>query len=67
MEASAAHRGPEEQQRALAAVDAKMPDRVKRKRPVLTDDGREAGFEEYFDWCVVISCSPATLYAMRAS
>lgn len=35
---------------AVEAVERKMPKRVKRKRPIVTDDGLEAGMEEYFDY-----------------
>lgn len=27
-----------------------MPKRVKRKRPIVTDDGLEAGMEEFYDY-----------------
>jgi len=36
--------------RAVEAVEKRMPKRVKRKRPILTDEGLEAGMEEYFDY-----------------
>ncbi|GBG68471.1 hypothetical protein CBR_g3016 [Chara braunii] len=35
---------------AVSAVDRKMPKRVKRKRPLLMDDGTHEGFEEYYDY-----------------
>eukprot|EP00884_Botryococcus_braunii_P014025 jgi/Botrbrau1/22623/Bobra.176_1s0051.1 len=41
---------PQERQQGLEAVERKMPKRVKRKRPILTEDGFEAGMEEYFDY-----------------
>ncbi|CAI5988854.1 unnamed protein product [Closterium sp. NIES-64] len=31
-------------------VEKKMPRRVKRKRPITTEDGTPAGFEEYYDY-----------------
>ena len=34
----------------VAAVEKKMPKRVKRKRTLLADDGSEEGFEEYYDY-----------------
>ncbi|KAG1678894.1 hypothetical protein FOA52_003562 [Chlamydomonas sp. UWO 241] len=34
----------------LEVVAKKMPKRVKRKRPVRTDDGMEVGQEEYYDY-----------------
>ncbi|KAK9845191.1 hypothetical protein WJX84_006146 [Apatococcus fuscideae] len=39
-----------DRQAALQAVEKRMPRRVKRKRPIITDDGLEAGMEEYFDY-----------------
>ncbi len=34
----------------VEAVQKKMPKRVKRKRPVRTEDGLEVGQEEYYDY-----------------
>lgn len=34
----------------VAAVEKKMPKRVKRKRVLLGDNGEEEGFEEYYDY-----------------
>lgn len=34
----------------LAKVEKKMPRRVKRKRPIYTEDGTPAGQEEYYDY-----------------
>ncbi|KAL2621055.1 hypothetical protein R1flu_001260 [Riccia fluitans] len=34
----------------LASVQKKMPRRVKRKRPIISDDGTPAGSEEYTDY-----------------
>ena len=34
----------------LDVVQKKMPKRVKRKRPVRTEDGLEVGQEEYYDY-----------------
>ena len=34
----------------VAAVERKMPKRVKRKRALVGDDGSEEGFEEYYDY-----------------
>lgn len=35
---------------AVKAVEQKMPKKVKRKRPIFTEDGLEAGMEEYYDY-----------------
>ena len=35
---------------AALAVEKKMPRRVKRKRPIYTEDGTPAGQEEYYDY-----------------
>lgn len=44
-------RPAEERERAVGAVEGKMPRRVKRKRPIVLDDGsRPGGFEEYYDF-----------------
>ncbi|GMH39793.1 hypothetical protein BSKO_07691 [Bryopsis sp. KO-2023] len=43
-------RDPEERAKAVDAVTKKMPKRVKRKRAVVTEDGMEAGMEEYYDY-----------------
>lgn len=37
--------GAADRQAALQAVEKRMPRRVKRKRPILTEDGLEAGME----------------------
>ena len=34
----------------VAEVEKKMPRRVKRKRPLYTEDGAPAGQEEYYDY-----------------
>ena len=34
----------------LEVVQKKMPKRVKRKRPIRTEDGMEVGQEEYYDY-----------------
>lgn len=34
----------------LAAVQRKLPRKVKRKRPITAEDGTPAGFEEYTDY-----------------
>ena len=34
----------------VSKVTAKMPKRVKKKRPVQTDDGEDAGWEEFYDY-----------------
>lgn len=34
----------------VAAVEKKMPKRIKRRRILLADDGSEEGFEEYYDY-----------------
>nr|CAJ38789.1 crooked neck protein [Platynereis dumerilii] len=39
--------GDEESQ---ASVQKKMPDKVKRRRKVIAEDGSEAGWEEYYDY-----------------
>ena len=36
-------------QAAVEAVEKRMPKRVKRKRRIETDDGSDAGMEEYYD------------------
>lgn len=40
----------EEVATCVETVTKKMPKRVKRKRPVKTDDGLEVGQEEYYDY-----------------
>ena len=49
----------------MGAVEAKMPRRVKRKRPIVLDDGsRPGGMEEYYDYifpvgaggCLLLLC-----------
>ena len=32
------------------AVERRMPKRIKRKRPIVTEDGSDAGMEEYYDY-----------------
>lgn len=50
-EAGCTSRPPDERARAVAAVEKKMPRRVKRKRPIVLEDGTEAGgMEEYYDY-----------------
>lgn len=49
-EANARSRNEEERGKAVAAVERRMPKRVKRKRPLLLEDGSQAGMEEYFDY-----------------
>jgi crooked neck len=40
-----------ERRRAVEAVEAKLPRRVKRKRPIVLEDGsRPGGVEEYYDY-----------------
>lgn len=40
----------------MEAVEKKMPRRVKRKRPILLEDGTEAGgMEEYYDYIFPVS------------
>ena len=39
-----------EKKELIDAVDKKMPKRVKRKRPMYTEDGEDAGTEEYYDY-----------------
>ena len=34
----------------MKAVESKMPRQVKRKRRVITEDGLDAGMEEYIDY-----------------
>ncbi|MEW5311125.1 MAG: hypothetical protein WDW38_002865 [Sanguina aurantia] len=48
--AGAAFRSAEDQATAVAAVAKHAPRRVKRKRPITTEDGMEVGMEEYIDW-----------------
>lgn len=40
----------EGRQHAVAVVEGKMPKQVKRKRRVVTEDGMDAGMEEYIDY-----------------
>eukprot|EP00210_Caulerpa_lentillifera_P002945 g2812.t1 len=40
----------EERSKAIDEVVKKFPKRVKRKGPIYTDDGVEAGMEEYYDY-----------------
>jgi len=49
-EESATHGSDAEREEHVAAVQKKMPKRVKRKRPVTTEDGLEVGQEEYYDY-----------------
>ncbi|KAK9915014.1 hypothetical protein WJX75_003619 [Coccomyxa subellipsoidea] len=49
-EAEAESHGEAQRAAAIAAVEKRMPKRVKRKRPIITEDGQEAGMEEYFDY-----------------
>uniref|UniRef100_A0A061QTJ9 Crooked neck n=1 Tax=Tetraselmis sp. GSL018 TaxID=582737 RepID=A0A061QTJ9_9CHLO len=49
-EQEAAARGGEASSSAVEAVERRLPRRIKRKRPILTDDGLEAGMEEYYDY-----------------
>ena len=37
-------------QAAVEAVERKMPKRLKRKRRIQTDEGLDAGMEEYYDY-----------------
>jgi crooked neck len=39
-----------EKKELIDVVDKKMPKRVKRKRPMYTEDGEDAGMEEYYDY-----------------
>ena len=49
-------RPEEERARARAAVEGKMPRRVKRKRPIVLDDGSQpGGMEEYYDYIFPVS------------
>ncbi|KAG2493851.1 hypothetical protein HYH03_008067 [Edaphochlamys debaryana] len=41
---------PAERSKRVAEVEKKMPRRVKRKRPITTEDGHEVGTEEYYDY-----------------
>jgi hypothetical protein len=50
-EASCSSQPAEARAKAVEAVEAKMPRRVKRKRPIELDDGsRPGGMEEYYDY-----------------
>lgn len=50
-------RPEEERARAVAAVEGKMPRRVKRKRPIVLDDGSQpGGMEEYYDYIFPVGC-----------
>ena len=37
-------------EKSLAAVRKQMPKKVKKRRKIKTDDGSDAGWEEYFDY-----------------
>ena len=52
-------RSDEQRQAAVAAVRAKMPKQVKRKRRVITEDGMDAGMEEYIDFIYPDEGAPA--------
>lgn len=43
-------RSPEDVAKAVQAVEKKLPKRIKRKRPITTEDGLEVGQEEYYDY-----------------
>eukprot|EP00877_Chromochloris_zofingiensis_P007788 jgi/Chrzof1/3262/Cz12g18090.t1 len=45
-----AFRSPEDVAKAVQAVEKKLPKRIKRKRPITTEDGLEVGQEEYYDY-----------------
>eukprot|EP00891_Asterochloris_glomerata_P001402 jgi/Astpho2/1402/fgenesh1_pm.00025_%23_10_t len=49
-EAESNSSSPAQQQAAVEAVEKRMPKRVKRKRRIETDDGSDAGMEEYYDY-----------------
>jgi crooked neck len=42
--------GGDDSNERVAGVEKKMPRRVKRKRPIYTEDGTAAGQEEYYDY-----------------
>ena len=42
--------GGDDSDERVAGVEKKMPRRVKRKRPIYTEDGTAAGQEEYYDY-----------------
>ena len=52
-------RSDEQRRAAVAAVRAKMPKQVKRKRRVVTEDGMDAGMEEYIDFIYPDEGAPA--------
>ena len=37
-------------QEKIAYVEAKQPQRIKKKRQIRTEDGTEAGWEEYYEY-----------------
>ena len=43
----------------MAAVQAKMPKQIKRKRRVVTEDGMDAGMEEYIDFVFADEGAPS--------
>jgi hypothetical protein len=49
-------RSEEERAAAVAAVEKKMPRAVKRKRRVVTEDGIDAGMEEYLVCLASLRC-----------
>ena len=55
-ESACTSRPKAERKKAVAAVAAKMPRRVKRKRPIVLDDGSQpGGMEEYYDYIFPVS------------
>lgn len=45
-----------QQANAVAAVEKRMPKKIKRKRPIETDDGSNVGMEVYPVLCRSTSC-----------
>lgn len=43
-------RTEEDRWKAISEVEKKFPKKVKKKRPIFTEDGSEAGMEEYYDY-----------------
>lgn len=59
-------RPEEERAAAVAAVEKKMPRAVKRKRRVVTEDGIDAGMEEYLVRWAGLGLSPFRVHGATA-
>lgn len=43
-------------------VDKEMPRRAKKRRPIMNEDGIEAGWEEYYDYIFPSDEGPLVLF-----